>query len=79
MGEFARVLPDYHKPDIMTLITSYMGTVGGGVASGRAEGKVELKQQVSKNSGRYIPHPLAKVTGLVAKMSCIIINVTCIK
>ena len=24
MGEFAGVLPDYHKPDIMNLINSYM-------------------------------------------------------
>lgn len=32
MGEFAGVLPDYQKPDIMTLINSYMPTpdeVGG--------------------------------------------------
>ena len=27
MGEFAGVLPDYQKPDIMTLINSYMPTV----------------------------------------------------
>ena len=26
MGEFAGVLPDYQKPDIMTLINSYMPT-----------------------------------------------------
>lgn len=27
MGEFAGVLPDYQKPDIMTLINSYMPNV----------------------------------------------------
>lgn len=27
MGEFAGVLPDYQKPDIMTLINTYMPTV----------------------------------------------------
>lgn len=61
MGEFAGVLPDYHKPDIMTLITSYMGSVGAGVVgvagpgvagvAGRPE--VEMKRQLSKKeSGR---------------------------
>ena len=29
MGEFAGVLPDYHKPDIMNLINSYMPSVSG--------------------------------------------------
>lgn len=27
VGEFAGVLPDYHKPDIMSLINSYMANV----------------------------------------------------
>ena len=30
VGEFAGVLPDYHKPDIMNLINSYMVTTGDG-------------------------------------------------
>lgn len=37
VGEFAGVLPDYHKPDIMSLINSYMVITGpsadGNVAS----------------------------------------------
>lgn len=28
VGEFAGVLPDYHKPDIMSLINSYMVITG---------------------------------------------------
>ncbi len=28
VGEFAGVLPDYHKPDIMNLINSYMVPTG---------------------------------------------------
>lgn len=30
VGEFAGVLPDYHKPDIMSLINSYMVPEGSG-------------------------------------------------
>jgi hypothetical protein len=55
MGEFAGVLPDYHKPDIMTLITSYMDPAGG-VAGGRATGREErggMKRQIS-SSGKYV-------------------------
>ena len=29
IGEFAGVLPDYHKPDIMNLINSYMPAESG--------------------------------------------------
>jgi len=29
IGEFAGVLPDYHKPDIMNLINSYMPATSG--------------------------------------------------
>ena len=58
MGEFAGVLPDYHKPDIMTLITSYMDSAGGG-AGGGASGTVseERGEQLSSNktsSGRCV-------------------------
>ena len=63
MGEFAGVLPDYHKPDIMTLITSYMDSVGGG-AGGGASGR-EVKRQLSSkisSSGRYI-HTTYLITG----------------
>ena len=58
MGEFASVLPDYHKPDIMTLITSYMdpaGGVAGGGVTGREErgGGRGMKRQIS-SSGKYV-------------------------
>ncbi len=33
VGEFAGVLPDYHKPDIMNLINSYMVTAADGTVS----------------------------------------------
>ena len=58
MGEFASVLPDYHKPDIMTLITSYMDSTGGvaGGGTSRKEEKREMKRQLSYQmtaTGRY--------------------------
>lgn len=33
VGEFAGALPDYHKPDIMNLINSYMVHTGAGGGS----------------------------------------------
>ena len=48
MGEFAGVLPDYHKPDIMTLITSYMEPAGGGAGSGGGTPGEVMKRQLSK-------------------------------
>ena len=48
MGEFAGVLPDYHKPDIMTLITSYMEPGGGGVGPGGGASGEVMKRQLSK-------------------------------
>ncbi len=32
-GEFARVLPDYHKPDILGLINSHVPVASGGLDS----------------------------------------------
>ena len=52
MGEFASVVPDYHKPDIMTLITSYMDPVVGG-ATGREVERGGMKRQKS-SSGKYV-------------------------
>ena len=37
VGEFAGVLPDYHKPDIMSLINSYMVTTANGNVSRSAD------------------------------------------
>ncbi len=34
VGEFAGVLPDYHKPDILGLINSYVPVASGGLDSG---------------------------------------------
>ena len=58
MGEFAGVLPDYHKPDIMTLITSYMDPAGGGAGGGasRREEMGGMKRQ-KFSSGKYVESP----------------------
>lgn len=44
MREFASVLPDYHKPDILTLIISYMPPPPAaiGPAGERVEGSREV-------------------------------------
>ena len=54
MGEFAGVLPDYHKPDIMTLITSYMASSEGEEGGGEAVKGDRVKRHLSiKGTGRY--------------------------
>lgn len=59
VGEFAGVLPDYHKPDIMNLINSYMpgnGDVAGGVVSGAAaatETEITI-QPMTSGTGRFV-------------------------
>lgn len=37
VGDFAGALPDYHKPDIMNLINSYVDITGPGLDSRKAE------------------------------------------
>jgi hypothetical protein len=49
VGEFAGVLPDYHKPDIMSLINSYMVTSGPTTSAGS-----QLPFSESDTDHRYI-------------------------
>ena len=63
MGEFAGVLPDYQKPDIMTLINSYMPTPdelstvevmsGSETGAGTAQNREEVVTREHPLSGRY--------------------------
>lgn len=52
MGEFAGVLPDYHKPDILGLINSYVPVSEGGGAKDRGTG-VAVHPLVSDDSSRW--------------------------
>lgn len=61
MGEFAGVLPDYHKPDIMTLITSYMDTGGGGA------NRAAIKRQKSCSSNAVLRVSLVKAMRSIAE------------
>ena len=64
MGEFAGVLPDYQKPDIMTLINSYMptpdelSTVEMVSGAGIAEIREEVVSREHPLSDRYISFKL---------------------
>ena len=59
MGEFAGVLPDYQKPDIMTLINTYMPTVDestgvevvAGPEAAQASGGQQVKQEHPLSDG----------------------------
>ena len=54
VGEFAGVLPDYHKPDIMNLINSYMPAevdVNGAVA---IETEITVHPLASSGTGRFV-------------------------
>ena len=58
MGKFAGVLPDYHKPDIITLITSYMEPTQATGKENRAgkfrAGEADKKHSSRTGTGRYM-------------------------
>ena len=56
VGEFAGVLPDYHKPDILGLINSYVPVPDEGLLNVDIQGTVPDRSAVASN------HPLAPQT-----------------
>ena len=61
MGEFAGVLPDYQKPDIMTLINTYMPTVDESTGVEVVAGSEPTATAAQSGGGRQIEqdHPLS--------------------
>ena len=58
VGDFAGVLPDYHKPDIMGLINSYVPVPGELTVNGAV---VSIPARVEGTTG-VVEHPLAPET-----------------
>ena len=81
MGEFAGVLPDYQKPDIMTLINSYMPTLDemNGVevvthsetddASTQARGEQQMDHPLSDRCSSFIDMVIRALLMLVFMFS----------
>ena len=61
MGEFAGVLPDYQKPDIMTLINTYMPTVDEATGVEVVAGSEATTTTAQAGGGHQIEqeHPLS--------------------
>ena len=87
MGEFAGVLPDYQKPDIMTLINSYMpapdelpgvevvtGSEAAGASAQAGEEQTANKDHPLSNRYSILDNPTAILTGLSLSLTGTISN-----